>query len=696
MPYEIFYPNENTDDGNVYGMTLYDDDLLYLGNDAGSNDVYIRFVNVTIPNDATILNAFIRLTAENTKTDTVCNGLIYFNDIGDAVAPVDYADYLALELTIETASWANIQPVSGNLQYDTVDIKEPLQSVISRFDWYSNGAIMAIIKDDLSTANAFRVFRSFNNNDSLYRPELHVFYDDGLDIELYDENDLKKVTDMLFPMESGKVSSPREFHLWNNKSSGRLNKASNLKVSLSNATKTFSGGTVREGQEVVDEQWTEVKSNGVTGAGIIDDAQIAFQPVGGQFSNPANYNALGDMPPGTARHLFVQERVPLEIDTGEKASCYIVVDYDSIPLDSFDKYFDITIPASYLTENLANIPIPLRFSASSGVTSTDLSQIYTDLGSNFRKIAITYDDHITQVPVENTSWDSVTNIGTCYIDPAMMHVNKDMTFRCYFGASAPDNPFVKTAAESPGVFSNNFIGAWNMAEDPRGNPVQGIKDSSGNGHHATPFDFLSGLPTQYLVPGLFGNCIDMYATGGGNYSCLFTYASQAFFLGTDDFTLTCVFNMARNDLIMNLLAQYDGGVNDNQYAVLNLGGGGNFQANFFNDSVATYPLGGTIGTFGTNTWYVMDITRQNNEWKLFVNNSLVTTGNSDVSINLATGLYIGAYYLTGLPSQVAIQSFDGKMNLMWLQREYRSQVWRTLIYEGLNDNLVTYGPITSR
>jgi len=684
MAYGIFYPSVSADDGTVYGTTLSDDGTyLYIGNDGDNNNIFVRFVNVTIPNNSVILKAFIRFRCGYTQVGATCNANIYFNDIGNAVAPTTYSEFTALDLTSVSDSWSTIQSMTSGEYYDTDDCKDSLQEVVSRSDWYSNGAVMALIYDNSSSSGAYRMLSPIDVYDGDYAPELHVYYDDGQDLEIYDENDSELLSSIVFPEQNGRLGDEREIHLWNNKDGTRDNRIENLIMSAANNDKAFSGGTNLDGQEMVDEKWLASKSNGVVGGtGILDDKQLKFHDIGGSFSDNTKYNGLGDIPPERGRIIYLRQNIPESIDTGKNAFANLAFEYSLKRFDSYGKYFDFQISSSYFPEKLDNIVVPVKLSSSSGITSRDMTQIFTYLGSNSKRIAISLGDYVTECPIEIVEWNTSTNEAYLYFKLPYPQVNRTNYFRCYIGTDlTSDNPNVNTAGSATSVWSEDFTAVWNMAQDPNGNPASGIFDSTSNDHDGTPYFFGSG---QH-VSGLFGKAIDFDGSTNG----IVVPDSDDWVLGNDDFTITTVFYMDTGASIMNLLAQRDG-TNDKQYFVLNLGGSGNYQANFFTGGVATYPFGGLIGTFSTGTWYVVDMTRSGTNWNLYVNNSLIKNSTSSVNIGqIVSDLYIGTYSILSQP-------FDGKINSMWIQSEERSSAWRSFVYNGLIDNLISYSPIVTR
>lgn len=175
----IFYPVESLDDGRhggspnfQYGVNHY----MVLGRSASfSYDAWIRFVNVTIPQGATIESAFVRLTADRNETSTTVRTDWYFNLEPNADQPISRADLLADTLTNSHVDWDSIASWSAGVQYDTPDLSTPLQEVIDLPGWTSGNALLLQIRDDASgPGDALRRALPVDNNGGADKAELHI------------------------------------------------------------------------------------------------------------------------------------------------------------------------------------------------------------------------------------------------------------------------------------------------------------------------------------------------------------------------------------------------------------------------------------------------------------------------------------------------------------------------------------------
>lgn len=171
----IFYPAINRDDGDVN----YNDTYSYfatditLGSWGGYFNDWIRFQNVNIPQGVTITEAYVKLTAIQSDSGTDCNVNCYFNDVDDAIAPLDTAEYNALALT-GAVVWNGLSAWTDGNQYDTPSLVSILQNIIDRAGFSSGNAVQLLIKNNASSTNAYRRMSSFDKLSGAEKAELHV------------------------------------------------------------------------------------------------------------------------------------------------------------------------------------------------------------------------------------------------------------------------------------------------------------------------------------------------------------------------------------------------------------------------------------------------------------------------------------------------------------------------------------------
>ena len=169
-----YYPAANSDDAYVTGASFYveDNDFVF-GNVGSACDGFVRFLNVTIPQGATITSAYVKFTCSISQSTTVCNLNCYFNDADNPSAPTDATEFNALDLTGAVA-WSAVAAWTDGTQYDTPELKTILQTIVDRGGWASGQAIIVVVKDNGSDGSARRYASQYDRDAGNEKAELHV------------------------------------------------------------------------------------------------------------------------------------------------------------------------------------------------------------------------------------------------------------------------------------------------------------------------------------------------------------------------------------------------------------------------------------------------------------------------------------------------------------------------------------------
>ncbi len=107
----------------------------------------MRFTNVTIPNGASIVSAYLTFTAEYTRTATTVRSRIRGQDSDNAAAFSTYADYSSRSRTTAEVTWDGIPAWTLDLQYKSPDIKDVIQEIVDRPGWASGNALVVFWDD---------------------------------------------------------------------------------------------------------------------------------------------------------------------------------------------------------------------------------------------------------------------------------------------------------------------------------------------------------------------------------------------------------------------------------------------------------------------------------------------------------------------------------------------------------------------
>jgi len=168
---EIFSVTSSIDDGYHYtpNGAMNSTSLLWqIGNPV--YETWMRFANVTIPQGATITNAFIRGIGYSTNA-IPASGNIYAAAADNAVAPVTEGDYLALTTTTNFELWY-ISSTTAGVALDSPDLSTVVQEVVNRSGWSSGNALMFM---GFGVTEDAKVIASYNHA-TYAPPEFHVTY----------------------------------------------------------------------------------------------------------------------------------------------------------------------------------------------------------------------------------------------------------------------------------------------------------------------------------------------------------------------------------------------------------------------------------------------------------------------------------------------------------------------------------------
>jgi hypothetical protein len=161
------------DDAQQDGARTYLDlTELDLGDE--QEEIGLRFVNVTVPKNSTITNAYVEFTAYETR-DKDPDVDIYGHDVSDAPAFEAVDNNIENRInnfkTSEKVQWYNIPAWTANNTYQTPDLKMIIQEIIANPGWVSGNALVILIQGFGNDNNAYTYDR-----DSSKAPLLHIEY----------------------------------------------------------------------------------------------------------------------------------------------------------------------------------------------------------------------------------------------------------------------------------------------------------------------------------------------------------------------------------------------------------------------------------------------------------------------------------------------------------------------------------------
>jgi len=200
--------------------------------------------------------------------------------------------------------------------------------------------------------------------------------------------------------------------------------------------------------------------------------------------------------------LLVQSSVavtapPVILQTGTAGSSLIYANSTSAKvnvgalnwLGGWDKRVKITINSSDIDETLIDFPVLVYLSnSSSGENDEDVSCVFSEIGSSFKRMAVTLSDGATQCYVEVEKWDGSNQKAWLWIKVPSISSTKDTVLYLYYDKDHADNTgYVgdtgSSAAQS--VWDSSFKGVWHLSETSGG--IGAIKDSTPNNNSGTDY-----------------------------------------------------------------------------------------------------------------------------------------------------------------------------------------------------------------
>jgi hypothetical protein len=140
----------------------------------------MRFQSVTIPKNSYITSAYFTVRANDSPAGANCKTYIHGEDVDDAAAFSDLANFDGRDRTTAGVPWDNIESFSAENDYNSPDIKTVIQEIVNRSGWASGNALVIFWDDfDDRSTHASENYRSSHSYDgsTTYAPKLHIEYE---------------------------------------------------------------------------------------------------------------------------------------------------------------------------------------------------------------------------------------------------------------------------------------------------------------------------------------------------------------------------------------------------------------------------------------------------------------------------------------------------------------------------------------
>ena len=132
-----------------------------------------------------------------------------------------------------------------------------------------------------------------------------------------------------------------------------------------------------------------------------------------------------------------------------------------------------------IDDDLVDFPVPL-YLAAVGSGDIDWTEVFTDLGANSKKIAVTTDDGETECYVEIEKWDDGSNEANLWIKiPNVSSLENTALYLYYDSAHSDNTTYVGDTGDvaAQNVWDSNFKAVYHMAQDPEDPKVIAVQDS---------------------------------------------------------------------------------------------------------------------------------------------------------------------------------------------------------------------------
>ena len=140
----------------------------------------------------------------------------------------------------------------------------------------------------------------------------------------------------------------------------------------------------------------------------------------------------------------------------------------------------ITIDNTKVDADLTDFPIYVNLDDLPDAT------FWANVKANCADVRITTSDEVTEVPREIVVCNTGTKTGEMHFKGSPLNAT-DTVFYIYYGNSAATEPAANATYGSQNVWTSSFQAVYHLQQDPSGNGVDAVLDSTSNAYHTTPF-----------------------------------------------------------------------------------------------------------------------------------------------------------------------------------------------------------------
>jgi hypothetical protein len=299
--------------------------------------------------------------------------------------------------------------------------------------------------------------------------------------------------------------------------------------------------------------------------------------------------------------------------------------------------------------NLTDFPVKIWVSNSSGFSGVDLTPIFTEVGANSTKIAVTTSDATTQCYVEVVSWDTANLTAELYTKVPAVTNTTTLIYLYYDNLQPANSTYIGVTGSTPAkaVWDANFVAVYHMND---GADTSHINDSTANGFTGTK----KGAAEPALATGLKGA-----AQQGDGANDTINYGHNASLDITAALTVESFIRSASNTSNSGILGKN---------TAFRMGGfaAGSLKYTWnLKDSAGVYNYGTTVSDLPLNQWHSLIGTYLRNDYpKIYLNGALdftsaTTMTNALISYSandLITNFAANMNYYPGLIDEIRVSN----------------------------------------
>jgi len=311
----------------------------------------------------------------------------------------------------------------------------------------------------------------------------------------------------------------------------------------------------------------------------------------------------------------------------------------------------------------------------------DSSKIDSDSDTDKKKVAFTKADGTTQLYAEIEQFDATNQKAVYWVSKSdwVISSSSDTEFYVYYDSSQSDNTTyigdTPGSAPATNVWDSNYQGVWHHSQSPTGN----ILDSSSNGRDLTSSGSMTSddLVDGKIAKGLdFDGTDDVLYRSSGSVGLANAWTVEHIFKGDTWSGSQFLFSLRPSSGVANGIDIQNGTYN--------------YEIEFFDSNGSTIKDYARNSAFSTGTWYVLTVTWDGTNLKIYVN------GTEDTNINKRTdgsGSQTSTDRIISLWARYTTSQyyFDGIGDEVRLSSTARSAAWIKASYNSGNNTLLTFG-----